>query len=149
MSGPWSILYSGIFCSAYPVSWVEDAQSAPSCRHMRVSYTTITIYKTACVFGGPTMPLATTRQLLGGRHYMISQELARWYHQHHLHGRPAEHAGTLASPWEIATLYHLPGAGNTSCHLRVQQADHATCTLYDLPGAGTMVPSTPSVWSAC
>ncbi|CAI7599838.1 unnamed protein product [Penicillium palitans] len=93
------------------------------------------------------MPLATTRQLLGVRHYMISQELARWYHQHHLHGRPAEHAGTLASPWEIATLYHLPGAGNTSCHLRVQQADHATCnntpapgskTLYDLPGAGTM-----------
>lgn len=52
---PWSILYSGIFCFAYLGNWVEDVQSAPSCQHMRTSYTTITVYNTACVFSGLAM----------------------------------------------------------------------------------------------
>ncbi|OQD66163.1 hypothetical protein PENPOL_c005G04419 [Penicillium polonicum] len=75
----------------------------------------------------------------------------QFHQQHHLHGRPAEHAaGTLASPWEIATLYDLPGAGNMAqklpsacsagrpCHLQQHASSWERGTVYDLPGAGAM-----------
>ncbi|KAF7514870.1 hypothetical protein PCG10_004427 [Penicillium crustosum] len=140
----------------------------------------------ACSAGWPCNSANNTPAPGSGEHYMISQELTRWYNEYHLHGRPAEHAaGTLASPWEILTLYHLPGAGHMAqklpfacsagrpnntismvgllntqqehqpapgrlqhyisqglatwhkrCHLRVQQADHATFSNIELLGAG-------------
>lgn len=107
------ISYSGIFCSAYPGNWVEDVQLAPSCLHMRTSYTTIMIYDSTCVFSRLACNCANSAPAPGtGEHYVISQELAGWHKQRHPHGQPAEHAGTTASPWEMGILYYLPGAGN-------------------------------------
>ncbi|KAJ5441959.1 hypothetical protein N7445_004966 [Penicillium cf. griseofulvum] len=108
------------------------------------------IYHAACVFSRPTMPFCGNPPAPGsGEHYMISQELARRYTQHHPHGRPAEQkAGTTSSPWEMGTIYHLPGAGYNT---RVQRADHPTFINSQLLEAGDhyMISQGLAVRSAC